>query len=128
MADLIKMAEIELSDAEINAAVEVLRSGAIRQGSVCEMFEQAFAEKVGAKYALTCSSGRERTGLEILARSKAITAAPRFLAPTHESMAGGPQDGVRLEGKLGRSRKRVRPDSGECGESQEGDLLPWDHV
>jgi len=53
----IKMAEIKLTKAEIEAAVRVLRSGALRQGKECEAFEKEFAEKVEAKYAITCSSG-----------------------------------------------------------------------
>ena len=53
----IKMAEIKLTESEIEAAVRVLRSGALRQGKECEAFEKKFAEKVGAKYAITCSSG-----------------------------------------------------------------------
>ena len=57
MSNIIQMAEICLTEEEINAAVEVMRSGALRQGKVCATFEEKFAEKVGAKYALTCSSG-----------------------------------------------------------------------
>jgi len=57
MRDLIKIAETKLTEVEIEAAVRVLRSGALRQGKECEAFEKEFAEKVGAKYAITCSSG-----------------------------------------------------------------------
>ncbi len=53
----ISMAKIELTDAEMEAALAVLRSGALRQGAQCRAFEDEFAEKVGAKYAVTCSSG-----------------------------------------------------------------------
>jgi len=51
------MAEIKLSSDEIDAAVNVLKSGALRQGAECAAFETAFAEAVGAKHAVTCSSG-----------------------------------------------------------------------
>ena len=51
------MAEIQLTDKEIEAATEVLKSGALRQGKHCEAFEVEFAEKVGAKYAVTSANG-----------------------------------------------------------------------
>lgn len=57
MNQFIQMAEIKLSEAEISTAVEVMRSGALRQGQYCAEFEKRFADKVGAKYAITCSSG-----------------------------------------------------------------------
>lgn len=53
----IQMGEIKLSDSEISAAVNVLKSGALRQGKECEAFESEFAAKVGAEYAITSSSG-----------------------------------------------------------------------
>jgi perosamine synthetase len=53
----ISMAKIELTENEIDAAVAVLRSGALRQGKQCAAFETAFAEKVGAKYAITSANG-----------------------------------------------------------------------
>ena len=40
---IIKMAETKLTESEINAAVRVLRSGALRQGKECEAFEREFA-------------------------------------------------------------------------------------
>ena len=53
----ISMVEIRLTDEEVEAATAVLRSGALRQGPECEAFEQEFAEKTGAKYAVTSASG-----------------------------------------------------------------------
>ncbi len=53
----IAMAEIKLTEAEIDAATAVLRSGALRQGQQCEAFEAEFAAKVGAKHAVTCANG-----------------------------------------------------------------------
>ena len=49
----IGMAEINLTEKEIEAAVRVLRSGALRQGKECDAFEQEFAARVGAKFAVT---------------------------------------------------------------------------
>ncbi|MCD6386292.1 DegT/DnrJ/EryC1/StrS family aminotransferase [Candidatus Sumerlaeota bacterium] len=53
----INIAEIKLTEEEIEAAVRVLRSGSLRQGKECAAFEEEFAKKVGTKYAITCSSG-----------------------------------------------------------------------
>ncbi len=54
---MISMAEIKLTEEEIKAAEDVLRSGALRQGKQCEEFEKEFASYVGAKYAVSCANG-----------------------------------------------------------------------
>ncbi len=54
---MIPLAKVRLTDEEIAAAVEVLRSGALRQGPVAAALEEAFARAVGARYALAVSSG-----------------------------------------------------------------------
>jgi perosamine synthetase len=46
-----------LTEEEIAAAVKVLRSGLLRQGQECDAFEQEFAQKVGAKYAVASANG-----------------------------------------------------------------------
>jgi perosamine synthetase len=53
----IAIAEIKLTEQEIEAAVRVLRSGFLVQGKECEAFEQEFANKVGAQYAVTSANG-----------------------------------------------------------------------
>ncbi len=53
----IPIARVELSDAEIEAAAAVLRSGRLVQGPQTEAFERRFAEVVGAKQAIATSSG-----------------------------------------------------------------------
>ncbi|RMD64181.1 DegT/DnrJ/EryC1/StrS family aminotransferase, partial [Candidatus Parcubacteria bacterium] len=63
----IGIAEIKLTDAEIEAAVRVLKSGALRQGKQCEAFEREFAEKVGAKHAVTCANGSAALHLAYMA-------------------------------------------------------------
>ena len=70
----INMAEIKLTDNEIEAALRVLRSGALRQGKECSGFEKAFAEKVGAKYSVASASGSAALHLAYMA----------FLAPDDE--------------------------------------------
>jgi perosamine synthetase len=64
---MIKMAKTKLRKEEIDAAVAVLQSGALRQGEICAEFEEKFADKVGAKFALTCSSGTAALHLAYLA-------------------------------------------------------------
>jgi len=64
---MIPMAHIQLTDNEIAAALAVLKSGALRQGRQCEAFEQEFAQKVGAKFAVTCANGSASLHLAYLA-------------------------------------------------------------
>lgn len=46
-----------IDEDDIQAVVDVLRSGVLTQGPAVEAFEQAIAEYVGAKYAVAVSSG-----------------------------------------------------------------------
>lgn len=63
----IQMAEIKLTEAEINSAVRVLRSGALRQGKECDAFEREFGQKVGAKFAVTSANGSAALHLPYMA-------------------------------------------------------------
>ena len=54
---MLAIADTSLTEAEIQAAVKVLRSGALRQGGECDAFEAEFAARVGAPYAVSSSSG-----------------------------------------------------------------------
>ena len=94
MRDLIKIAETKLTETEIEAAVRVLRSGALRQGKECEAFEREFAEKVGAKYAITCSSGSAALHLAYMSVLKPgdeviVPAFTFFATASMVVMAGG---------------------------------------
>jgi len=64
---MIQMASIKLTEDEIRAATDVLRSGALRQGRQCEAFEKEFAQKVGAKHAVTCANGSAALHLAYMA-------------------------------------------------------------
>jgi perosamine synthetase len=86
MSDIVQMAEIKLTDKEINAALDVLRSGALRQGKVCDAFETAFSEKVGSKYALTCSSGTAALHLAYMA---CLEPGDEVLVPSFTFIATG---------------------------------------
>jgi perosamine synthetase len=63
----IGLAEVKLTETEIDAAVRVLRSGALRQGKECDAFEQEFAAKVGAKFAVASANGTAALHLAYLA-------------------------------------------------------------
>jgi perosamine synthetase len=49
--------EVVLREDEIAEMVSVLRSGQLREGPVCREFEEQFAEQVGARFAVSVSSG-----------------------------------------------------------------------
>jgi len=63
----IQVAEISLTESEIEAAVKVLRSGALRQGKECDGFEKEFASYVGAKHAVTSANGSAALHLAYMA-------------------------------------------------------------
>jgi perosamine synthetase len=123
---MIKMAETKLRKEEIEAAVAVLQSGALRQGEVCAEFEKRFADKVGAKFALTCSSGTAALHLAYLACLKpgdeVLVPAFTFIATASMvSMTGAipvfcdvtPQEWVidvqEAEGKITERTKAIAP-------------------
>jgi len=80
----IGMAEIRLTEAEIEAAVRVLRSGALRQGKECNAFEEEFAARVGAKFAVTSANGSAALHLAYLAF---LQPGDEVLAPSFTFMA-----------------------------------------
>ena len=57
-----------LGEAEVEAAVEVLRSGWLTTGKNCAEFETEFAEYVGAKYAVALNSATAALHLALAAR------------------------------------------------------------
>ena len=63
----IGIAEISLTDTEIQAATDVLHSGALRQGKKCETFENDFAARVGADYAVANANGSAALHLAYMA-------------------------------------------------------------
>ena len=56
-----------IDDDDIAAVVKALKSSWISRGPASEKFEKAMAAKVGAKYALSCSSGTAALHLAVLA-------------------------------------------------------------
>lgn len=53
----IPISHVALDEEEIAEVVAILRSGKLREGPVCQEFEEQFAARVGARYAISVSSG-----------------------------------------------------------------------
>jgi len=56
-ANLIPLCDPDMSQAELDAVLEVLQSASISSGEAVEAFEEAFARYLGRKYAVATSSG-----------------------------------------------------------------------
>ena len=69
-----------LGEAEINEVVETLRSGWLTTGPRVGRFEQAFAEAVGARYAVMLSSGT--AALHLAIEALGLRAGTGVLVPT----------------------------------------------
>lgn len=74
-----------IDEDDIAAVVDVLRNGTLTQGSGVDRFEESFAAKVGAKYAVAVSSGTAALHLACIAIDAAkddniITSANTFVA------------------------------------------------
>jgi dTDP-4-amino-4,6-dideoxygalactose transaminase len=74
-----------ISDEDIQAVVKVLKSDFLTQGPNIKLFEEAFAEYVGAKYAVAVSNGTAALHLNTLALNlkpgdKVITTPITFVA------------------------------------------------
>jgi perosamine synthetase len=82
----IQISEISLTEDEIDAAVNILRSGALRQGKQCDAFEVEFADYVGAKYAVTNANGSAALHLPYMAF---LNAGDEVLVPSFTFIATG---------------------------------------
>lgn len=68
MADIkVSIASPIIEDEEINAVIEVMKSGMIAQGPKVIEFEEKFAEYVGAKYGIATNSGTSALHVALLA-------------------------------------------------------------
>jgi len=83
---MISLAEPDLDDAELNAVKDVLQSGWLSQGQKVGQFEKDFAELIGAKHGIACSSGTSALHLSL----KAIGVGPgdRVVMPSLTFVAG----------------------------------------
>lgn len=85
-----------IDEEDIQAVVDVLRSGVLTQGPAVEAFEQAVAEYVGAKYAIAVSSGTAGLHLAALAAGvgpgkSLITSPITFVASANAALYVGGQ-------------------------------------
>jgi UDP-4-amino-4,6-dideoxy-N-acetyl-beta-L-altrosamine transaminase len=83
-----------LDEDDIQAVVEVLRSGVLTQGPAVEAFEDAIAQYVGARYAVAVSSGTAALHLAALASgvgpgSALITSPITFVASANAGIYAG---------------------------------------
>jgi len=83
-AEMIPVVSARLGEEEINAAIEVLRSGQLRQGRKCAQFETEFAAATGAQFALTTCNGT--TALQ-LAYEPIIGPGDEVLCPAYGFIA-----------------------------------------
>ena len=68
MVDIkVSIASPIIEDEEINAVVEVMKSGMIAQGPKVIEFEKEFADFVGAKYGIATNSGTSALHVALLA-------------------------------------------------------------
>lgn len=83
-----------IDEEDIQAVVEVLRSGALTQGPVIETFERAIAAYVGVKYAVAVSSGTAALHLAAIVAGVGpgktlITSPITFVASANASIYAG---------------------------------------
>jgi UDP-4-amino-4,6-dideoxy-N-acetyl-beta-L-altrosamine transaminase len=83
-----------IDEDDIQAVADVLRSGVLTQGPVVELFEQAVAAYVGAKYAVAVSSGTAALHLSALVAGvspgKALITSPiTFIASANAGLYAG---------------------------------------
>ncbi|MFZ5589810.1 MAG: UDP-4-amino-4,6-dideoxy-N-acetyl-beta-L-altrosamine transaminase [Pseudomonadota bacterium] len=83
-----------IDEEDIQAVVDVLRSGLLTQGPAVEAFEQAVAEYVGAKYAVVVSSGTAALHLAALAAgvgpgTSLVTSPITFVASANAALYVG---------------------------------------
>src|SRR4029078_3614760 len=69
-----------ISEREIEAGVETLRSGSLTTGPKTKAFEEAFAQAVGARHALAVNSGT--AALHLALEALGIEPDERVLAPS----------------------------------------------
>lgn len=87
MKDLknIPMASADITEAEVNAAAEVVRSGRLALGKKIEEFEAQFRELTGRKHAIACSSGT--AGLHLAMMGFGIGPGDEVLVPSYTFVA-----------------------------------------
>lgn len=87
MVDLknIPMASADLTEAEVQAAADVVRSGRLALGEKILEFESQFRKLTGRKHAIACSSGT--AGLHLSMMAYGIKAGDEVLVPSYTFVA-----------------------------------------
>jgi UDP-4-amino-4-deoxy-L-arabinose-oxoglutarate aminotransferase len=80
MSDFIPMSKPFFSQAEIDAVVQVLKSGWITSGPKCKEFEEKFADFIGVRHALSLSSGTG--GMHIILKALGIGQGDEVITPS----------------------------------------------
>ena len=80
-----------IDEDDIQAVVDILRSGFLTQGPAVEAFEKAIAEYVGVKYAVAASSGTVALHLAVLVAgvvpgTSVVTSPITFVAGSNEQV------------------------------------------
>src|SRR4051794_28802301 len=91
---MIAVAKPEIGNDEIDAVVDVLRSGSLVQGKVVARFEKNFADYIGVKHAIAVSSGTAALHLALLAHGigpgdEVITTPFTFIATANAILYTG---------------------------------------
>ncbi|MFQ6054484.1 MAG: DegT/DnrJ/EryC1/StrS family aminotransferase [Methanosarcinales archaeon] len=91
---MIPIAQPIIENNEINAVVEVLKSGVIAQGPIVKEFERAFSEYIGTEYAIAVSSGTSALHISLLAHGigsgdEVITTPFTFIATANSILFTG---------------------------------------
>ena len=91
---MVNMVKTQIGDEEINAVVEVLRSGMLAQGPKVAEFEKAFAEYIGVKHAIAVSSGTTALHIALMAcgikeGNEVITTPFSFIASANCALYAG---------------------------------------
>jgi perosamine synthetase len=91
---MIKLAEPDITDFEIQAVTDVLRSGRLSMGPKLEAFEQAVAERAGRKYGIGVNSGTSALDVAVKAYNigpgdEVVTTPFTFVATTNVILANG---------------------------------------
>ena len=91
---MVNMVKTQIGDEEINAVVEVLRSGMLAQGPKVAEFEKAFADYIGVKHAIAVSSGTTALHIALMAcgikeGNEVITTPFSFIASANCALYAG---------------------------------------
>ena len=91
---MVNMVKTQIGDEEINAVIEVLRSGMLAQGPKVAEFEKAFADYIGVKHAIAVSSGTTALHIALMAcgikeGNEVVTTPFSFIASANCALYAG---------------------------------------